>query len=380
MVSTLAGKAGACGSTDASGAAARFLLPIGITVDSSGNVYLTDYYAIRRITPAGVVSTFTGSVEAIGYSDGVGAAAGFNSPSGIATDSAGNVYVADTWNYTIRKIDSGGAVLTLAGGAKSVMSCPSADGIGLAASFCRPLGVATDSSGNIYVADTDNDTVRKITPDGMVSTFAGAPGQPGSSDGAGTAARFSAPEAIATDHLGNVYVADSANCTVRKITPAATVSTLAGMAGVCGSIDATGAAVRFSLPIGIATDSLGNVYVSDADAVRKITQVGAVSTLAGMSGVSGNADGVGASARFNDPRGIAIDSANNLYVADRGNSTIRKITQAGVVTTVVGVPGQAGFAPGELPGLLGLPTGVAINGTSLYVTLYNGVAVVQALL
>jgi streptogramin lyase len=260
--------------------------------------------------------------------------------------------------------------------------CQFADGIGTAARFCAPQGVAIDNAGNVYVADYDNSTVRKITPAGVVSTLAGLAASFGSADGTGSAARFSGPTGIATDSAGDVYVADTGNCTIRKITPAGTVSTFAGTAGAIGSADGTGSAARFDIPIGIATDSAGNVYVADQgnSTIRKITPNGMVSTLAGAAGVVGSADGVASSARFNYPRGIAIDSTNNLYVADTSNSTIRKITPAGLVTTVVGIRGQTGFAPGALPGVLAQPLGVAISGKSLYITLYNGVAVVQGLL
>jgi sugar lactone lactonase YvrE len=334
-----------------------------------------------------VVSTFTGAPAVPGHTDGIGAAASFDSPSGIATDRAGNVYVADEYNGSIRAITPEGVVSTLAGApylgsAFIPTECQSADGIGTAAKFCAPQGVAIDNAGNVYVADTNNCTIRKITPAGVVSTLAGTAGACSSVDATGSAARFLGPTGIATDSAGNVYVSDPGNSTIRKITPAGVVSTFAGTAGAIGSADGTGSAARFDVPIGIAIDSAGNVYVADQgnSTIRKITPNGMVSTLAGAAGVVGSADGVASSARFNYPRGIAIDSTNNLYVADTSNSTIRKITPAGLVTTVVGISGQTGFAPGALPGLLAQPLGVAISGNSLYTTLYNGVAVAQGLL
>jgi sugar lactone lactonase YvrE len=390
VVTTIAGAAGVSGYADGTGAAARFSSPTaGIAIDSTDNLYVADTVniSIRKITPAGVVSTVAGAPDAPGYTDGIGAAASFDSPSGIATDRAGNVYVADVNNESIRAITPEGVVSTLAGapyftGTVMNPACQSADGIGTAARFCAPQGVAIDNAGNVYVADYKNSIVRKITPDGAVSTLAGLAASFGSADGTGSAARFFGPTGIATDSAGNVYVADTGNSTIRKITPAGMVSTFAGTAGAIGSADGTGSAARFDIPIGIATDSAGNVYVADQgnSTIRKITPNGMVSTLAGAAGVVGSADGVASSARFNYPRGIAIDSADNLYVADTSNSTIRKITPAGLVTTVVGIPGQAGFAPGALPGVLAQPRGVAISGNSLYITLYNGVAVVQGLL
>ena len=376
-MSTLAGTAGSSGSADGTGTAASFNSPDEIATDTAGNVYVADSSnnTIRKIAPGAVVSTLVGAPDAAGSTDGTGAAASFDFPTGVATDSTGNVYVADTFNNTLRKITPAGVVSTFAGTAGIFGST---DGTGAAARFDSLSGVATDSAGNVYVADTANDTIRKITPAGVVSTFAGAAGVAGSADGTGAAARFNFPNGVATDSAGNVYVADSNNRTIRKITPAGVVSTLAGMAGALGSTDGTGAAARFNSPNGIATDSTGNVYVADSvnSTIRKITPTGVVSTLAGTAGVAGSADGTGAAARFSFPHGVATDSAGNIYVAEGGNHTIRKITPAGAVSTIGGAAGKKGFVPGVLPGVLPPLSGVAIFGTSLYVTMTNGVAVV----
>ena len=377
-VSTLAGTAGVTGSADGSGAAASFNVPIGVATDSAGNVYVAERVnsTIRKITPAGVVSTLAGSARFIGSADGSGAAARFNWPVGVATDSAGNVYVADTNSSTIRKITPAGVVSTLAGFA----DIGSADGSAAEAQFSSPQGVSTDSAGNVYVADTYNHTIRKITPVGMVSTLAGTAGVAGSADGSGSAARFNYPCGVATDSAGNVYVADTVNFTIRKITPAGVVSTLAGTAGVPGAANGSGAAARFASPMGVATDKAGNVYVADAGGptIRKITRAGVVSTFAGSGATYGSTDGTGASAQFDQPHGVATDSAGNVYVADTENNTIRKVTPAGVVSTVSGVTGQFGFTPGPLPGLLAQrPLGVAISGNAVYIVMANGVAVIQ---
>ena len=161
--------------------------------------------------------------------------------------------------------------------------------------------------------------------------------------------------------------------------PVSSLALFAGDMGGIGNVDGVGAAARFAGPSGVATDSAGNVYVGDTHnhTIRKITSAGVVSTLAGTAGVIGSTDATGAAASFNFPEGVATDSAGNVYVADTRNHTIRKVTPAGAVSTVVGVAGQAGFAPGTLAGLLSTPHGVAVSGTSLYITLYNGVAVVQ---
>ena len=353
VVTTLAGTPDVSGSADGTGAAARFFDPTGVALDSAGDLYVGDTLnnTIRKITPAAVATTFAGNAGVEGSADGTGAAALLYYPEGVATDSAGNVYVADTLNDTIRKITPTAVVTTLAGRA-GVRG--SADGTGTAALFYYPSAVATDSAGNVYVADSSNQIIRKITPAGRVTTLAGTAGVTGSTDGTGAAARFRYPNGVAADNAGNVYVGDSANSTIRKITPDGVVTTLAGAAGVNGPADGTGGAARFSLPGGCAADGAGNVYVADSanNTIRKITPDGVVTTLAGTPGVMGSADGSGAAASFWVPQGLAIDSSGNIYVADRGNNTIRKITPAGEVTTVVGQPGPAHgyFAPGALPG------------------------------
>jgi sugar lactone lactonase YvrE len=267
-------------------------------------------------------TTFAGPSGGAGSADGTGNAARFGDPDGVATDSGGNVYVADSENNTIRKITPAGVVTTLAG---SAGLSGSADGIGSAARFDGPWGVATDIGGNVYVADTGNDTIRKITPTGMVTTLAGSPGLDGSADGTGSAARFDNPQGLATDGGGNVYVTDTGNITIRKITAAGVVTTLAGTAGEGGSADGTGSAARFNDLTGAATDRGGNVYVTDTGnhTVRKITPAGVVTTVGGSPGLKGSADGVGSAARFNAPSAVAIDSAGNVYVADRDNNEIR---------------------------------------------------------
>jgi sugar lactone lactonase YvrE len=374
VVSTLAGTAGMYGATDGVGAAARFNFPTAVKVDSTGNLYVTDgfNYTIRKVTPAGVVSTLAGRAPVTGSADGPGMAALFNRPAGMVGDSAGNVYVADSSNYTIRKINPAGVVSTLAGmaGASGFT-----DGAGTAALFDNPAGMASDSAGNVYVADNNNSTIRKITPAGVVSTLAGTAGVQGSTDGVGVSATFAYPNGIASDSAGNVYVTDSNNCAIRKITPAGVVTTLAG-SGTAGAADGVGTAASFRYPNGIVVDSTGNVFVADTTnhTIRKITPAGVVSTLAGMAGMSGSADGTGAAARFQSPYGLTADSAGNLYAADSGNSTIRKITPAGVVSTVLGRAGQAGLVLGPLPTTLGTDAGwVSAIGDKLFISTENSV-------
>ena len=369
MVTTLAGTYGQEGSADGTGATARFYNPDGVAVDGAGNVYVADRNnaTIRKVTPAGVVTTLAGSAGQNGSADGTGAAASFSYPSGVAVDGAGNVYVADSDNNTIRKVTAAEVVTTLAG---SVGLSGSADGTGAAARFSYPTGVAVDGAGNVYVADYYNDTIRKVTPAGVVTTLAGTAGQYGSADGTGATARFSYPTGVAVDGAGNVYVADSDNNTIRKVTPAGVVTTLAGSSGQQGSADGTGAAASFYNPRGVAVDGSGNVYVADSDnnTIRKVTPAGVVTTLAGSSGQRGSADGAGAAASFYNPTGVAVDGAGNVYVADTDNYTIRRVTPAGVVTTLAGTAGQYGSADGTgATARFSYPSGVAVGAGNVYV-------------
>jgi MYXO-CTERM domain-containing protein len=361
VVTTLAGKAGTFGTDDGLGSAARFKSPEGIAVDAAGNVYVADR-AIRKITPAGAVTTIAGASGVVGSADGTAGAARFRSPSGIAVDATGNLFISDRDNNNVRKITPAADVTTYAGVGLEA-SAGSVDGSASAARFREPAGLAVTASGDVYVADAGNQTIRKVAPTGATVTYAGANGQSGSTDGAATAARFITPFGLAADVQGNLYVAVAGNNTIRKITPAGTVSTLAGSSSVAGSADGTGTEARFYAPEGVAVDPAGNVYVSDTGnhKIRKITPAGVVSTLAG-AGVSGYADGTGETARFREPSGIAADATGNVYVADWGNHAIRKITPAGVVTTFAGSGGVLGDADGTgSAARFQLPSGVAVD-------------------
>jgi sugar lactone lactonase YvrE len=318
-----AGLAGSSGSTDGTGSAARFNNPAGIAVDTAGNLFVADRgHTIRKVTSAGVVTTIAGLANNQGSADGTGSAARFSDPTSVAVDTAGNVFVADRNNYTIRKITSAGVVTTLAGLAGNVGS---ADGTGSAARFNNPYGVAVDTSGNVFVADSANNTIRKVTSAGVVTTIAGLAGSSGSADGTGSAARFNFPTRASIDTEGNLYVADQFSNTIRKVTSAGVVTTLAGLAGSSGSTDGTGSAARFNLPAGIAVDTAGNLFVADSDnnTIRKVTSAGVVTTLAGLAGSLGSINGIGSFARFRTPTGIAVDTSGNVFVADSGSYTIR---------------------------------------------------------
>lgn len=246
------------------------------------------------------------------------------------------------------------------------------DGIGSVARFSYPASVAVDRDGNVLVADLYSNAIRKITPEAVVTTILGANGYGGHADGPLASALVYKPSGIAVDKVGNIYVADSNNYTVRKITPAGVVSTLAGQAGYYGSTDGTGAVARFSTLAGIAVDASGNVFVADSDnnVIREITPDGVVTTIAGSAGVYGSADGTGAAAHFDQPKGVAVDAFGTVYVADWGNHTIRRIATGGVVTTIAGTAGTSGNTDAVgTAALFNYPYGIAVDGYGgLYVT------------
>jgi hypothetical protein len=353
LTTTMAGS-GSSGAANGTGTAASFNGPFGIATDAFGNLYVGDRFnnQIRKISALGVVTTLAGS-GLFGAADGTCTAASFNSfrssnrcfrqctlagsgvpgaadgtttaasfwsPGAVAVDAFGNVYVADTFNNKIRKITAAGVVTTLAGSGTS----GAADGTGTAAFFNNPYGITVDASGNVYVGDTGNKKIRKVTASGIVTTLAGS-GVAGAADGTGITASFNSPAGVSADISGNVYVADKSNNKIRKVTADGVVTTLAG-SGTAGTADGTGTVASFNTPFGVATDAAGNVYVADTynQKIRKITAGGIVTVLAG-SGSIGAADGTGTATSFYYPSGVTVDASGNVYVADSGNNKIRKI-------------------------------------------------------
>jgi sugar lactone lactonase YvrE len=373
QVTTLAGLPGTPGSDDGTGSAARFGLLLKIGADRSGNIYVadSDNDDIRRVTPAGVVTTIAGAPPVRGSSDGVGDAATMAMPAGIAADGAGNLYVTDGaalpgGQRHLRKVSPGGQVTTLD-------------------SLRNPSGIAVDSSGNIFFSDSScflvsppvyvipggppcNGTVKKMAPNGgPVTIFAGQDGVSGSSDGAGSAASFVNPTGLAADSTGNLWVVDRGAYTIRRISPGGVVTTVAGSPGLYGYVDGIGSAARFRDPGWIAADRAGNAYVTEGydGVIRRVTPSGEVTTLVAQGALQ---TGIA---------GIVADDQGNLYVAGQSYSVIYKVTPAGSVSTIAGVAGQDSFQPGPLPGRVFHPIGLAISGSDLYMTLGDGVAVIH---
>ncbi len=349
-------------------AATFFSYPSGITFVGPDGLYVSDSSGdtVQKVTTAGDVTLLAGTSGSAGTSNGTGAAALFNQPGGVVAAGGGVIYVADTANAMIRRVGTDGSVTTFAG---SSSTRGNVDGVGTAATFGGPLGIAIDSAGNLYVADAMNHTIRKITSAGTVSTLAGSAGVSGFADGTGAAARFNYPAGLAVDAAGNVYVADQSNNLIRKITPAGVVTTLAGLQGVSGFSDGAGSLALFNQPDGVVLDSAGNVYVADTgnSTIRKITPAGVVSTLAGLPAIGGNQDGTGSGAMFNLPRALTIDGSGNLYVADTGNASIRKVTPAGVVTTLTlrqGSTSSSSSSSSTGGGSTSTPSGVSSSSAS----------------
>ncbi|HEX8071753.1 MAG TPA: hypothetical protein VF546_17515 [Pyrinomonadaceae bacterium] len=314
VVTSVAGR-GEPAAQDGAAAEAGFAEPFGVAVGTDGSVYVADGGAsnrIRKLTPAGSLTTLAGSGE--GFADGRGLVASFNTPSGLALDGAGNLYVADTGNNRIRKLTPDGAVTTVAGDGAAGY----ADGAAARARFDGPVGVAAGADGSVYVADTYNDRVRVVTAAGEVKTVAGG-GTPGDADGPALTALFDTPCALVVNAQGELIVADTGNNRLRRVTHDGQVVTL--------NLTAADGATPFELsrPVGLALTRDGFLYVTEYNRGRvvQVTPEGRAYLLAGAG--PGFADGAGAAARFNQPAGVALDAAGALYVADSANFLLRKL-------------------------------------------------------
>jgi len=365
-LTTFAGKAGVAGYIDGAAADARFGFLAGMIMDSTGNVWVVDRdnQCVRKITPQGQVSTFAGGLGIYGYKDGLGRDAKFFNPIGIASDASGCLYITEASNHIIRKITPSAEVTTLAGKVASfkntLIYCPvdptvevgspghtgCEDGPGYNATFNRPQGICVGKDGTIYIADTDNHVIRKISASGTVTTLAGKSSS--AINGLGKAASMGSFYGVAIDSKGNTYFADSNNHAIRKVSSEGFVTSVAGQPGAPGIADGVGANAQFDSPRAIAIDSADNLYVCDYSnfTIRMITPAGIVSTFAGKPRSFGYQDGTGGDVRFGELEGIAVDKNGNVYASDAGNSLIRKITPAGLVSTYAGVVRKTGYKNG----------------------------------
>ena len=350
LVSTLAGSSP--GFTEGVGTAAQFRLPSGLAVDALGNGYMADKadHRIRKIAADGTSSTVAGTGVA-GFVNGPASTATpptlpaqFNAPAGVALAADGTLYVTDSQNHCIRAVSTAGSVTTYSGFGSAGFT----DGAGAGARFNTPLGIAIDAAGNLYVADSLNHRIRKVAADGSVSTLAGS-GTPGSADGPAGAAQFNAPAGIAVSAAGIVYVTETGKHSLRRIQTNGTnvvVDTFAGSAATAGSANGAGTAATFSSPAGLAVDASGNLYVADTGnhRIRKITAAGGVTTYAG-TGVQGLLDGFGTVAKFDSPVAVAVSPAGAVWVGELTHATLRSIVSTSVLSPVIsGLTGSAGLA------------------------------------
>jgi uncharacterized repeat protein (TIGR01451 family) len=349
--------------------------PEGLAIDSAGNIYIADTgnNCVRRVYPNGTILTIAGT-GAYGYSGDGGAAtsATFVNPAGIAVDTAGNVYVADSGNHAVRKISASGVITTIAGNGNPGYSGDG--GVAVSAELDNPTGVAVDSSRNVYVADMYNCVIREITASGEIVTFAGnrIPGYLGDGSQA-TAAELAYPSDVAVDGSGNVYIADSQNSVVRKVSTAGVIGTAAGN-GTAGYAGDSGSATlaKLNFPSGVAVTASGTLYIADSDnsRVRQVTSSGTITTVAGNGAYGGSGN-----AALVNPAGVAVDSGGNLYIADEGTNTVRKLSATGTISTIGGsaIYGYSGDGAAAVTAEFAYPAGVAVDtsGNVYVVDSYN---------
>ena len=356
---------------------AQLNTPYGLALDGAGNLYIADLFnnRIRKVDAAGVISTVAGDGTR-GYDGDGGAAvaAQLNLPWGVALDGAGNLYIADTSNHRIRKVDAAGVISTVAG--DGTFGFGGDGGPAVAAQLYLPTGVALDGSGNLYIADANNARIRKVDAAGAITTVAGDGMRGfGGDGGAAVAAQLYSPTRVALDGAGNLYIADTSNSRIRKVDAAGAISTVAG-GGPVGDGGAAVAAQLYS-PSGVAPDGAGNLYIADQNnaRIRKVDAAGAITTVAGDGTKGYGGDGGAATeAQLLGPAGVALDGAGNLYIADRFNHRIRKVDASGVISTVAG-DGTFGFGGDGGPATaaqLNRPAGVALDGAgNLYIADVN---------
>jgi trimeric autotransporter adhesin len=344
--------------------------PVGLVVDSAGNIYFSEYIGgrIRQVDSKGVINTIAGTGTAgFGGDGGAAKSAQFNGPRGIALDASGTLYIADSLNGRVRAFSGTGNVSTLAGNGGAASSGDGAAAVKAQLNF--PRGVAVDGSGNLYIADTANNKVRVVSPQGVISTVAGT-GSAGSGGdgGAAASAQLSSPLGVAVDAKGNLYIADTGNSRVRMVSTQGVISTVAGngTAGLAGD-GGQAASAQLNLPAAVAVDSSGALYIADYinNRVRMVSPAGVISTIAGngIAGYTGDG-GLGVNSGLSLPLGVAVDAAGNLYIADTGNNRIRLLS-GGVLSTVAGtgVPAYSDDSAPASASDLAAPSTVAVDSS-----------------
>jgi len=365
-ITTVAGGAWGFGSDDGPATEARLNGPSGVAVDTFGNVYIADQWnqRIRKVDKSGIITTVAGNGSE-GYSGdgGLATQAKLHSPIGVAADTLGNIYIADWGNQRIRKVGANGIITTFAG--NGIEGYSGDDGPATQALLRHPADVAVDPSGNVYIVDTGNGRVRKVDLSGIITTVAGNGRSGYSGDGGpATQAQLRSPSRVAVDTLGNLYIADLANDMIRKVDKNAIITTVAGSREYGDGGPATEA--NLFMPTGAAIDACGNLYVADnyRHRVRKMDADGIITTIAGNGdgGYSGDG-GLATEAQFYYPSGIAVDTLGNLYIADSGNYRVRKVDANGIISTLAGngIEGYGGDGGPATQARLDYPSDVAVD-------------------
>jgi uncharacterized protein (TIGR03437 family) len=342
--------------------------PFSATVDPSGNIFVADTFnfRVRKVGSDSNIGTVAGNATYRYTGDGGNAISATLVPAGVATDSSGNLYIADTGNNRIRKVTSAGIISTIVG--NGLPSFSGDGGPAINAGLSGPRGVFVDAGNNLYIADTGNNRIRKVTPNGAITTFAGlGPAGFSGDNGPANKAQLFRPYAMVVDGAGNVIIADSWNNRIRKVTPDGNITTIAGngYSSFGGDGGPATSAALFG-PFGVAVDRGGNIYIADINnfRIRKVTPTGAISTIAGapIPGFAGDG-GPASHAQFDSPYAVAVDGAGNLFVSDISNHRIRKIDTSGTISTVAGDGDEALSGDGGLAtnASLDSPAGIALD-------------------